>query len=364
MTLEELGWTPEFQDHLTALAMPELIPARIVRQDPYSYFVMTETATVMAELSGRLRPGGGEAQDRPAVGDWVAVMPHEEGETALIHALLPRRGGFSRQRAGTVTGAQVVAANIDTVFIVMGLDGDFNLRRLERYLALCWNSAASPVVLLNKADLSEDLDGQTAEVRSVAMGVDIHALSAKQGDGFDAVEGYLGKGRTVAFIGSSGVGKSTMVNRLTGSETMAVGAVRGDDDKGRHTTTHRELIVLPGRGVVIDTPGMRELQMWGDEDSLRGAFADIEDLAQTCKFRDCAHESEPGCAVREAVQSGTLDDGRFQSYLKLKRELAHTAMRQSEASKREERLRNRKFGRMVKAIQKHSRKRKETGSQD
>ena len=344
--------------------MPDLIPARIVRQDPYSYFAMIGEATVMAELSGRFRPGGEDEQDRPAVGDWVALLPHDEGDTALIHALLPRRGGFARQRAGTVTGAQVVAANIDTVFIVMGLDGDFNLRRLERYLALCWNSGAAPVVLLNKADLSDDTQARIAEVEGVAMGVDIHALSAKQGDGFDAVEGYLGPGRTVAFIGSSGVGKSTMVNRLLGAEAMAVGAVRGDDDKGRHTTTHRELFVLPGRGIVIDTPGMRELQMWGDEDSLRGAFPDIEDLAQTCKFRDCAHESEPGCAVLAAVESGAVAADRFQSYQKLKGELAYMALRQSEASKREERLRSRKQGRMYKAIQKHSRRRKETGRQD
>ncbi len=364
MTLEELGWTPEFQDHVQALDLPDLVPARIVRQDPYSYFAMTGEATVMAELSGRFRPGGEDEQDRPAVGDWVALLPHEEGDTALIHALLPRRGGFARQRAGTVTGAQVVAANIDAVFIVMGLDGDFNLRRLERYLALCWNSGAAPVVLLNKADLSDDPQARTAEVEGVAMGVDIHALSAKQGDGFEAVEGYLGPGRTVAFIGSSGVGKSTMVNRLLGAEAMAVGEVRDDDDKGRHTTTHRELFVLPGRGIVIDTPGMRELQMWGGEDSLRGAFPDIEDLAQTCKFRDCAHESEPGCAVLAAVDSGAVDADRFQSYLKLKAELAHMALRQSEASKREERLRSRKQGRMYKAIQKHSRRRKETGRQD
>ncbi len=364
MTLDALGWIPEFNEHLKALDLPDLVPARVVRQDPYSYFVMTARDTVMAELSGRFRPGGAEDQDRPAVGDWVALLPHEAGETASIHALLPRRGGFARQRAGTVTGAQVVAANIDTAFIVMGLDDDFNLRRLERYLALCWNSGADPVVLLNKADLSDDPQAQRTEVEAVAMGVDIHTLSAKQGEGFDAVEGYIRDGRTVAFIGSSGVGKSTMVNRLLGAEAMAVGEVREDDSKGRHTTTHRELFVLPGRGVVIDTPGMRELQMWGDEDALRGAFADIEDLAQTCKFRDCAHESEPGCAVRGAVESGTLDEARFHSYLKLKGELAHAARRQSEASKREERLRARKQGRMYKAIAKHSRRRKETGQQD
>ena len=364
MTLDELGWTPEFDTHFQALDMAGLMPARVARQDPYSYFVMTGEGTVMAELSGRFRAGGAEDQDRPAVGDWVAILPREDDTPVLIHALLPRRGGFSRQRAGTVTGAQVVAANIDVAFIVMGLDADFNLRRLERYLALCWSSGAEPVVLLNKLDLCDDAEALKEEAESVALGVAIHMVSAKGGEGFAALESIFGPGRTVAFIGSSGVGKSTIVNRLLGSEAMAVGAVREDDSKGRHTTTHRELFVLPGRGVVIDTPGMRELQMWGDEDSLRGAFADIEDLTEACKFRDCAHDSEPGCAVRQAVEAGDVDEARFQSYLKLKRELELSALRKSEASKREERLRTRKQGRMYKAIAKHSRRRKETGRQD
>lgn len=364
MTLEELGWTPEFREHFEALDVPGLVPGRVVRQDPYSYSVMTARATLMAELTGPLRASAADGEDRPAVGDWVALLPYEEDEIAFIQALLPRRGGFARQKAGTVTGAQVVAANIDTIFIVMGLDGDFNLRRLERYLALCWNSGAMPVVLLNKTDLSEDLEGQLTAVEAVAAAADIHALSAKHGDGFDAVEGYLAVGRTIAFIGSSGAGKSTMVNRLLGVDRMAVGAVRGDDDRGRHTTSHRELIVLPGRGIVVDTPGMRELQMWGDEDALRGAFPDIEDLTLSCKFRDCAHEAEPGCAVRAAVEDGALDAARLQSYLKLKRELASAALRQSEASKREVRLRARKQGRLYKAAAKHSRRRKEIGEQD
>lgn len=362
MTLEDLGWTPEFRDHFDMLEMPDLVPARVIRQDPYSYWVMTENATVLAELSGRLRPGGAEGQDRPAVGDWVALLPHGEDETATIHALLPRRGGFTRQKAGNVTGAQVVAANIDIVFVVMGLDGDFNLRRLERFLALCWNSGATPVVLLNKTDISENLEAHIASVEEVALDTDIHALSAKQGDGFDAVEGYLEAGRTIAFVGSSGVGKSTMVNRLVGAERMAVGEVRGDDDRGRHTTTHRELIVLPGRGVVIDTPGIRELQMWADEDALRGAFPDIEELGQSCKFRDCAHESEPGCAVRGAAKSGAVSEKRLRSYMKLKREVALLAARKSEASKRDERLRGKKLSKMYKAVSKQSRKRKEPGA--
>ena len=363
-TLEELGWSAEFRAHLDALDPPGLVPARVVRQDPYSYWVATGTDTLMAELAGHLRPGGPGKPERPAVGDWVAVELRGAGEPALIQALLRRRGGFERQQAGTMTGVQVVAANIDTVFVVMGLDGDFNLRRLERYLALCWHSGAAPVVLLNKADLSEDPEAQVAAVRSVAIGVDIHALSAKQGAGFEAVERYLGVGRTVAFIGSSGVGKSTMVNRLLGTERMAVADVREDDAKGRHTTTHRELVVLPGRGVVIDTPGMRELQMWGDAASLRGAFPDLEDLAESCKFRDCAHETEPGCAIRAAVAAGDLDEARVRSYLKLGRELALAAERQSQASKREVRLRAKKQGRLYKAVAKHSRRRKETGRQD
>lgn len=358
MTLEDLGWTPEFRDHFDMLELPDLVPARVIRQDPYSYWVMTETATVLAELSGRLRPGGADGNDRPAVGDWVALLPHKAEDTATIHALLPRRGGFTRQRAGNVTGAQIVAANIDTVFVVMGLDGDFNLRRLERFLALCWNSGAVPVVLLNKSDISDNLESHITAVEEVALNTDIHAISAKQGHGFEAVEAYLEVGRTFAFIGSSGVGKSTMVNRLVGGERMAVGAVRGDDDRGRHTTTHRELIVLPGRGVVIDTPGIRELQMWADEDALRGAFPDIEALAQTCRFRDCAHESEPGCSVRGAAGSKLVSEKRLRSYMKLKREVALLESRKSESAKRDERLRGKKLSKMYKAVSKHSRKRK------
>ncbi len=208
-------------------------------------------------------------------------------------------------------------------------------------------------------DISENLEAHIASVEEVALDTDIHALSAKQGDGFNAVEEYLEAGRTIAFVGSSGVGKSTMVNRLVGAERMAVGEVRGDDDRGRHTTPHRELIVLPGRGVVIDTPGIRELQMWADEDALRGAFPDIEELGQSCKFRDCAHESEPGCAVRGAAKSGAVSEKRLRSYMKLKREVALLAARKSEASKRDERLRGKKLSKMYKAVSKQSRKREE-----
>ncbi len=348
MDLNALGWHPFFSRPFDALDDDTLTPARVARQDRERYVVLAEEGAFLAQVSGKMRGAAGTRADFPAVGDWVAVRARPDEGAATIHALLPRRSSFSRKVAGETTEEQIVAANVDTAFLVSGLDGDFNLRRIERYVTLAWNSGALPVIVLNKADLCDDPLARLDEVAAVAMGVDIHLVSAATGAGLDALQAYLRPGTTVAFLGSSGVGKSTLVNHLLGDERMQTGAVREDDSRGRHVTTHRELLTVPGGGLVIDTPGMRELQLWGDEDSLQGAFADVEALAVRCRFRDCSHDAEPGCAVGDALEAGTLEPARFHSYLKLKRELAYLARRQREAGAYEERKEKKELVRLLK----------------
>jgi ribosome biogenesis GTPase len=276
------------------------------------------------------------------VGDWVALSPRWDEGKATIHALLPRKTKFSRRavlsggmpETGGRTDEQVLAANVDTVFLVSGLDRDFNVRRIERYLAVAWDSGAAPVIILNKADLCEKLAAKLQEVEAVAIGVPIHPVSATENQGLETLQTYLGAGKTVVFLGSSGVGKSTIINCLLGSERQKVHAVREDDSRGRHTTAHRELIVLPEGGMVIDTPGLREIELWSNEEGLEKIFGDIEQLAASCRFRDCRHQGEPGCAIRQALDDGSLDAGRYDNYLKLQRELKHLALRQEKGAQR------------------------------
>jgi ribosome biogenesis GTPase / thiamine phosphate phosphatase len=290
----------------------------------------------MAEVSGKYRH---QAEGRfPAVGDWVAMSRHAQ-DRGIIHALLPRQSAFVRKAAGMETKEQVVAANIETIFIVTGLDDNYNLRRIERYLTLAWESGAVPVVILNKCDLCSDLDARVSEVEALVIGTAVHALSARDGQGLDALKIYLVGGKTAAFLGSSGVGKSSIINRLLGDERLATNALSDAASRGRHTTTHRELLILPDGGIVIDTPGMRELQVWGDEKGLKQAFEDIEELAMQCRFRDCSHQSEPGCAVRAAIDDSRLEPERLQSYLKLKKELVYLAAKQAMKASAVEKLR-------------------------
>jgi len=274
----------------------------------------------------------------PAIGDWVAVRLRDESPRPLILAVLPRRTAFVRRAAGDRAVAQVLAANIDTVFLVVGLDADFNLRRLERTLVLAWESGAEPVVVLNKADLpSADLDVRRAEVAGIAPGVPVVVLAARRGEGLDALAPWLAAARTVALLGSSGVGKSTIVNRLLGREKQKTQEVRAADQRGRHTTTHRELVALPGGALLVDTPGLREIQLWSDGAGLDAAFEDVLSLGGACRFRDCAHRGEPGCALRAAVADGRLDSARLESYLKLQAELRSTEVREDPLRRREER---------------------------
>jgi ribosome biogenesis GTPase len=352
--LQELGWAPFFARPFDELNQPHLVPARVARQDKNRYLTLGAGGAGSAILPGTMLAG----DERPAVGDWIAVEDQPGGAPAIVRSVLPRRSTFSRKAAGETTREQVIAANIDTVFLVNGLDGDFNLRRIERYATQAWNSGADPVILLNKADVCDDVEGRLVAVEAVAPGVSIHPISARDGLGLDALDPYLGPGRTVAFLGSSGVGKSTLVNHLLGREALQTGAVRADDSRGRHTTTHRELFQLPGGGLVIDTPGLRELQLWGDEEGLQGAFADIEALATRCRFRDCAHEQEPGCAVQAALDEGLLDPGRYGNYLKLRRELDYLARRQDESAAREERQRWKKIHKEYRNIAHHNPKRR------
>jgi ribosome biogenesis GTPase len=315
-----------------------LVSGRVIAAHRDAYRITTESGERAGVLAGRLRHETIRRSDLPAVGDYVTIRPPQGDGPVVIEAVRPRKTALMRRAAGERPDDQVIAANIDIVFVMVGLDHDFNVRRVERYLAAVWESGATPVVLLNKADVCADVGDKVEEVRRVAIGVDVHALSAVTADGVDAVLPYLTAGRTAGVVGSSGVGKSTLLNRLLGHDTQVTSAVREYDSRGRHTTTHRELFVLPGGAFVIDTPGMREFQLStasGDVDGVESVFVDIEALAEQCRFADCAHRQEPGCAVRGAVEGGRLEAGRLASYEKLLKELRYEVSRDDPAAARE-----------------------------
>ncbi|HBZ80862.1 MULTISPECIES: ribosome small subunit-dependent GTPase A [Brevibacillus] len=327
-TLQSLGWNEHFANLFAPYAEEGFSVGRISLEHKRIYRLMSEHGELLGEVTGKLRYEATGREDYPAVGDWVVIKARPEEKKASIHALLPRKSKFSRKVAGETVEEQIVAANVDTVFLVTALNNDFNIRRMERYLILAWESGANPVIVLSKADLCDDLEKCMAEVETVAIGVPVHVVSAEQGEGLEQLAPYLGSGQTVALMGSSGVGKSTLINKLSGADRQKVSGVRDGDDRGRHTTTHRELFQLPGGALMIDTPGMRELQLWEADEGFRGAFDDVEKLAEDCRFSDCQHGREPGCAVREAIADGTLKQARFDSYLKLQRELAHLARKE------------------------------------
>jgi ribosome biogenesis GTPase len=335
MTLAALGWSARLDEAFAPHRAAGCAPARVALEHTHIYRVMLEGGEGLARVSGRLRHSALGRADYPAVGDWVAIKPTSHAGRWSIHAVMPRTSQFTRKVAGSRAEEQVVAANVDTVFLVTGLDGDFNPRRLERYLILSWESGAQPVILLNKSDVTDEVASFLSEAERVASGVPVHALSTKSGLGVDALAQYLTPGRTLAFLGSSGVGKSSIINRLAGQELLKTRDVRTSDSRGRHTTTHRELVVLPGGALVIDTPGMRELQLWEAREGLGEVFEDIQSLAAGCRFRDCGHRAEPGCAVREAAEEGRLDAGRLANFLKLQDEIRATEARTDERAQQE-----------------------------
>ncbi len=335
MSLRDYGWDEHFAEAFGRLHDAALEPARVTRAAAAIFRVRGETYHGQATLAGKLRHGAATSAELPAVGDWVALRSPSSGDPR-IDAVLPRRSMLSRNVAGKRTSEQVVAANVDRVVVVMGLDRDFNLRRLERYLTAIRESGAQPLVLLNKTDLCEETDARAAEVREVAPGVPVLLASCKYGDGVDAVRSHVGAGETAVLVGSSGAGKSTLINRLLGEVVQPTRETREDDDRGRHTTTHRELFRLPGGGLLIDSPGIRELQLWGGESSLQQAFDDIDELARGCRFRDCTHGEETGCAVIAAVESGELAVERLENFRELQKELRYLEKKQNESAQRAE----------------------------
>jgi ribosome biogenesis GTPase len=337
--LRELGFVGPVAESFAPFAAQGLVPGRVVVGHARLLRVRTEDGETLAAVAGSLRHRARGPEDRPAVGDWVALRPREGGHRAVVQAVLPRRTAFVRRAAGDRAVAQVLAANVDTVFLMTGLDGDFSLRRVERALVLAWESGADPVVLLNKADVCDDVPARRAAVEAVAPGVPVRVIAAKPGEGLDSLALWLVPGRTVALLGSSGVGKSTLVNRLLGREKQKTREVLEAGQRGRHTTTHRELILLPGGALLLDTPGLRELQLWSDEASLQATFGDVHELSSACRFTDCRHGTEPGCAVRAAVEEGRLDAARLDSFLKLQAELRALEIREDPLKRREERSR-------------------------
>jgi len=348
--LTALGWNERIAEAFSVHAAEGFVPARIALEHTHIYRVFTESGEWLARISGRLRHSAETRADFPAVGDWVAIEPPVEGQEARIRALLPRFSRFSRRAAGDPTEEQIVAANIDVVFLVSGLDGDFNPRRIERYLVVAWESGATPVIVLNKADLVDDLSSIVEDVRTLAVGVEIHAVSCQMPGSVDVLRPYLGHGQTGALLGSSGVGKSSIVNQLVGFDLMTTREVRESDSRGRHMSSARQLVLLPGHGVLIDTPGMRELQLWETGDAIAGTFADIDALAEQCRFRDCQHRTEPGCAVRAAVESGELAAARLESFHKLAAEQAYQARQQDQRAQLETKRRDRIGAKAVRKI--------------
>ncbi len=336
MNLGELGWDPFFEEQFRPYKDGGFLPARISLEERNLYTAYSEIGELRGKMAGRFRHKARSKSDYPTVGDWVVVKGNPESGKMVIYEVLPRKTSFFRKVVTTlerVTEKQVISANIDTVFLVVGLDQDFNVRRVERYLALIQESGAHLVLVLNKADLCHNVSERIKELKSITTGISIHPVSALKKEGLEQLHSYLSPGQTVTLVGSSGVGKSTLINSILGEERQEVGDVREKNGKGRHITAKRELIILPGGGMFIDNPGMRSISLWGEEDDLDETFGDIVALAQKCKFKDCQHKTEPGCAIKRAIEDGTLDKNRYQNYLRMQRELRVLAVKRAQRAR-------------------------------
>lgn len=350
MNLNRLGWNEKFEEAFNEINKDGNIQGRVSREEKGRYTVRHADGECTAVVSGKLRYKALSISDFPAVGDWVAMKLINNGEEGVIFNLLPRKSSFTRKAPisgarkvkdykdrtivlGGTTEEQVIAANVDVIFIVMALDCNFNLRRLERYLLLAWNSGATPVIVLNKIDMCDDVEQRYIEVCDIAQGVNIHCISALEDNGIDQLQKYINEGVTIGLFGSSGVGKSTIINCLLGKVELLTGAIRDNDSKGRHTTTWREMVVMPSGGILIDTPGMRELQLWSEMEELEDMFEDIKEFEFQCKFNDCSHNKEPGCAINKALQDGTLDKDRYENYLLMRHEISYVDYRKDERTK-------------------------------
>jgi len=350
--INQFGWSDALSQQFAPHADLGLTPGRVVVQHRGQYDLITPEGEAKATISGRFAHEAGEG-GYPVTGDWVAVSL--DAGAATIHAILPRRTAFIRKAAGPSQTPQVVAANVDAAVLVSALTPDFNPRRLERYLAIAWQSGARPLVVLTKADLCPDVDEAVAATQAMAVGVDVIAVSAATGEGMTDLAARLLPGETAVLVGSSGAGKSTLVNALAGEARMAVGEVREEDGRGRHTTSHRELVLLPGGALILDTPGMRELGLLDADEGITATFEDIEALAAQCRFHDCGHTNEPGCAVQAALETGVLDPARWRNYQKLQREAAFSDRKEDRMARLVER---RKWVTIAKA-QRANRKRRE-----
>ena len=354
-SLQRWGWSSYFEALWNEGERADALPARVIAQQRKFWRIAGAFGECWAEVSGKLRLASEEGVEWPAVGDWVVAETRESGGSALILEVLPRRSRFVRKVAGKKIAEQVIAANVDTALLVSALDGDFNPRRVERYLAQCWESGARPVIVLNKADACGDVRDKTAAIERIAVGTDVCVVSARTGQGMEGLERFLTPGQTIVLLGSSGVGKSTIANRLLGEMHQEVQPVREGDSRGRHTTSARELFVLPGGALLMDTPGLRELQLWDATDGVSQAFADIDTLAAECRFSDCKHEGEPGCAVQAAVDAGTLDEARIENRRKLLREQEFLRRKMDPEARRAEK---RRIKHLMKEVREIYRKRK------
>ena len=351
--LQNLGWSAELASAFEEQKRDGCVPARVSAQEREGYRIIAECGEYPATMSGRMHHDARHTEDVPAVGDWAVVSIHPDSGFARIHSLLPRRTALRRKLSNErVFAPQVVAANIDTVFIATSANRDFNPRRIERLLTLVWESKAQPVLLLTKCDLVDDPDPLVDRARGVAWGTPVHPLSAHAGIGLDVLQDYVAGGQTIVLLGTSGVGKSTLSNHLVGEQRMYVQAVRADDDRGRHTTTSRHLLPLPGGGAIIDTPGLRAVALWAADEGLQSTFGDIEEFAGACRFGDCAHKGEPGCSVEAAVERGLIEPDRLAAYFKLQRELAHLDRKRNQQSTSETKKRNKAQTKMYRNSQK------------